>query len=78
MKATTTVFAQMIKLLPRQLLEEIAGKFFKPGNATNVAIWDQLVALIFCDISGLDSCAKSKMAYIPLWGLFSTPEALSP
>ena len=48
MKATTTVFAQMIKLLPRQLLEEIAGKYFKPGNATKFTIWDQLVALIFC------------------------------
>lgn len=55
MKATTTVFAQMIKLLPRQLLEEIAGKYFKPGNATKFTIWDQLVALIFCHISGCDS-----------------------
>lgn len=55
MKSTTTVFAQLIKLLPREVLEEIAHKYYKPGNATKFTIWDQLVALVFCHISGCDS-----------------------
>ena len=54
-KATTTLFAQLVGMMPRSILEGIAAQFYKPGNASKFTVWDQLVALVFCHIGGGDS-----------------------
>ena len=54
-KATTTLFAQLVGMMPRSILEGIAAQFYKPGNASKFTVWDQLVALVFCHIGGCDS-----------------------
>lgn len=54
-KITTTLFAQLINLLPRDILASIASEYARPGNATKYSVWDQLVALVFCHIAGCDS-----------------------
>ena len=43
-KATTTLFAQLVGMMPRSILEGIAAQFYKPGNASKFTVWDQLVA----------------------------------
>ena len=53
--ATTTLFAQLMNLTPRDALENIASEFYTPGNATKFSIWDQYVALVFCHIAGAES-----------------------
>ena len=54
-KAGITLFSQLINLLPRDLLENIASSYYKPGNASKYSCWDQLVALVFSHLAGCDS-----------------------
>ena len=78
-KATTTLFAQLVGMMPRSILEGIAAQFYKPGNASKFTVWDQLVALVFCHIRRVRLAAEIEDGLYPApWVAQSRQEAPRP
>lgn len=53
--APTSVFAQIIELLPKNLIQSYLEEKCPKHNATKYGAWDHFIALLFCHLGGCDS-----------------------
>jgi len=69
MKHRNTVFHQLLKFLPRHRFQDAVDRHQGDHRARNLSCWDQLLALLFCQLSGRKSLRdlvegfNSKSAY---------------
>ncbi len=54
-RATLSMFAQIVQLLPQSLFFELVQKYQTDKGAKGISTWDQLIAMMFCQLSGAES-----------------------
>lgn len=54
-RATLSMFAQIVQLLPQSLFFGLVQKYQTDKGAKGISTWDQLIAMMFCQLSGAES-----------------------
>ena len=54
-KATVSMFAQIVQQLPKNLFLNLVQKYQTDKGAKGLNTWDQLVAMLYCQLSGAQS-----------------------
>ena len=54
-KTTLSMFAQIVQLLPQSLFFKLVQKYQTDKAAKGINTWDQLIAMMFCQLSGAES-----------------------
>lgn len=54
-KATVSMFAQIVQQLPKNLFFNLVQKYQTDKGAKGLNTWDQLVAMLYCQLSGAQS-----------------------
>jgi len=55
MKHTNSIFHQILKFIPRTTFQSIVDKYKGDRRTRSLTCWDQMLALIFCQLSGRSS-----------------------
>lgn len=54
-RTTLSMFAQIVQLLPQSLFFKLVQKYQTDKSAKGINTWDQLIAMMFCQLSGAES-----------------------
>lgn len=54
-RTTLSMFAQIVQLLPQSLFFKLVQKYQTDKAAKGINTWDQLIAMMFCQLSGAES-----------------------
>lgn len=54
-KATLSMFAQIVQLLPQSLFFRLVQKYQTDKASKGISTKDQLIAMMFCQLSGAES-----------------------
>ena len=55
MKHTNSIFHQILEFIPRKTFQTIVDKYQGDRRTRSLTCWDQMIALIFCQLSGRSS-----------------------
>lgn len=78
MKANSmSVFAQMIQLLPKKTFLSLLQDRYpeKRSNAAKYSAWDQMIALLFCQLGCADSLRKIELGLQSVFGKLQVIDA---
>ena len=54
-RATVSMFAQIVQLLPQSLFFKLVQKYQTDKGSKGISTKDQLIAMMFCQLSGAES-----------------------
>lgn len=66
-RTTLSMFAQIVQLLPQSLFFKLVQKYQTDKAAKGINTWDQLIAMMFCQLSGAESLREISDGLYQYW-----------
>src|SRR5436309_1547091 len=63
MQKSTSILSQVLKEIPRRQFGEIVDRFKGNAYSKGFTCWDQLVAMLFCQLSGQNSLRDLEFSF---------------